>query len=139
MRERARRRPPACTATPQLVERAAETASARCRERRATSIPCVSSRPRTTLASICDGVRKMTTRSGIGVTPPRVRSVGERLLDLDQDHRHVVVLIGVADERLDLAQDPLAQLAGLEVAVLLDDPAEPRLAEQIAARRSSPR
>ena len=45
----------------------------------------------------------------------------ERLFDLEQDHRHVVVLVGAADERLDLAQDALAQLAGVEVAVLLDD------------------
>ena len=61
--------------------------------------------------------------------PPRRR---KRPIDLEQDHRHVVVLIGAADERLDLAQDALAQLAGVEVAVLLDDPAEARLAEQIA-------
>ena len=43
------------------------------------------------------------------------------------------MLIGGADERLDLAQDPLAQLAGVEVAVLLDDAAEPRVAEEIAS------
>ena len=63
----------------------------------------------------------------------------ERLLDLDQDHRHVVVLVGGADERLDLAQDPLAQIGGVEVAVLGDEPAEPRVAEQVALRGSSPR
>ena len=32
------------------------------------------------------------------------------LFHLDQDHRHVVVLIGGADEGFDLAQDPLAQV-----------------------------
>ena len=53
-------------------------------------------------------------------------------VDLHQDHRHVVVLIGAADERFDLAEDALAQLAGLEMAVLLDDPAEPVIAEEIA-------
>ena len=63
----------------------------------------------------------------------------ERGLDLQEDHRHVVVLVGAADERLDLAEDPLAQLARLEMAVLLDDPAQARLAEQIAFARSSPR
>ena len=54
------------------------------------------------------------------------------LIDLQQDHRHVVVLIGAADEGLDLAHDPLAQLAGLQVSVLLDDAAETGLAEEIA-------
>ena len=57
---------------------------------------------------------------------------GDDLRDLDQDHRHVVVLIGGADERLDLAEDPLAQLARVEVSVLFDDPAEPGVAEEIA-------
>ena len=38
----------------------------------------------------------------------------------------------VADEGFDLAQDPLAQLAGVEVAVFFDDSAEPRVAKQIA-------
>ncbi len=61
------------------------------------------------------------------------------LLDLQQDHRHVVVLVGAADERLDLAQDPLAQLAGVEVAVLLDDAARAARRRTGRSRRSSPR
>src|SRR5262245_14513344 len=61
--------------------------------------PCASSRLRTTRASIADGVWKMTTRSGNGF---------DDLVDLEQDHRHVVVLRRIADERRDLAQDPLA-------------------------------
>ena len=63
----------------------------------------------------------------------------DELGDLHQDHRHVVVLIGGADERLDLAQDALAQLARVEVAVLLDDLAETSVAEEIALGCSSPR
>ena len=115
------------------------------------TMPCASSRPWTTSASIGDWVRKTVTRSVMGISG---RLAGRRAaigrahtairaatgsLDLHQDHRHVVVLIGAADERLDLAQDALAQLARLEVAVLLDDPAEPRVAEQVGVARSSPR
>src|SRR3954469_6378947 len=113
-------------------------------------MPCVSSSPRTTSASLCDGVRNTTTRSGrcAGIECPRVwmraapcgepsspRSYGEppgrckRPIDLEQNHRHIVMLIGAADEGLDLAQDTLAELARLEVSVFLDDAAEARLAE----------
>ena len=68
-------------------------------------MPCVSSRPRTTLASMSECVRKMTTgedgsarHRGLG------RAIGLRAsvvqpVDLDQDHRHVVVLRRAADER----------------------------------------
>src|SRR5262245_37759644 len=84
---------------------------------------CVSSSPWMTLASISDGVRKMTTSS-----------LDTRRVHLHQNHRHVVVLVGGADERLDLAQDALAQVGGVEMAVLADQPAEPRVAEQIAVR-----
>ena len=61
----------------------------------------------------------------------------ERPLDLDENHGHVVVLIGTADERLDLAEDAFAQLARLEVAVLRHQAAKAAVAEQIALRRSS--
>src|SRR3954462_10746246 len=108
------------------------------------SMPWVSSSPRTTSASICGGVRKTTTRSGrcAGMAwsrqcagaasyrqPP---GRGKRPIDLEQDHRHVVMLIGAADERFDLAQDALAKLTRVEVTVFFDDPAQARLAEQIA-------
>src|SRR5947209_19516022 len=88
--------------------------------------PCASSSPRTTLASTSDCVRKMTTRSATrfsaaagrcrgGAGPYNSRCTDRRglngsLVDLEQDHRHVVVLRRGADERLDLAQDALAQL-----------------------------
>ena len=48
----------------------------------------------------------------------------ERLVDFQQDHRHIVMLVRVADKRLDLAQDPLREFGGVEMAVLLDDVAE---------------
>src|SRR5689334_20916251 len=57
--------------------------------------PCDSSRPRTICASMSEWVRKMTIRSGNGFN---------HLVDLEQDHRHVVVLRRVADERGDFAQ-----------------------------------
>ena len=83
----------------------------------------------------------MTIRPVIGVQSASQTAIrpaaSNARSDLQQDHRHVVVLIGVADKRLDLAQDSLAQLVRLEVAVLLHDPAETRLAEQIAVRDSS--
>src|SRR6185295_12317220 len=91
--------------------------------------PCVSSSPRTICASMSECVRKMTTRS---VTQPHLpylphlpgrsllgnlrelragqRDGDCRVVDLQQDHRHVVVLRGVADERGDLAQHALAEL-----------------------------
>src|SRR6478609_7827880 len=97
-------------------------------------MPWASSRPRTTSASIGDGVRKITTRSASGSSTSDRHARRHHQQDLHQDHCHVVVLVGGADERFDLAQDALAQLAGLEVAVLLDDRAEPIVAEQIARR-----
>src|SRR5688500_3477523 len=65
----------------------------------ADGMSCVSSRPRITLASISDGVRKMTTSSWL-IRPSHRHPGGadERFLDLDENHRHVVVLIGGADE-----------------------------------------
>ena len=74
---------------------------------------CASRSPFTTSASIGDCVRNTVTRSAMGpgslIEGAEVRrnarsaDLGrDRLLDLHQDHRHVVVLIGGADERLDL-------------------------------------
>src|SRR5258707_12519878 len=71
-------------------------------------IPCASSRLRTTRASIPDEVRKMTTWSGNGLT---------HLVHLQQDHRHVVVLRGVADEGGNLTQHALTQLGRRQVGV----------------------
>src|SRR5689334_22883727 len=74
-------------------------------------IPCASSRLRTTRASMSDAVLKMTIRSGNGL---------RYLVHLQQNHRHVVVLRRVADERRDLPQRALAQLVGGEIGVALD-------------------
>src|SRR2546423_10295837 len=81
--------------------------------------PCDSSRPRTMRASMSEWVRKITTRSGNGFG---------HLVHLQQDHRHVVVLRRVADERRNLAQHALAQLVGRQVRVRFDELTEPRLA-----------
>src|SRR6185436_9812466 len=82
------------------------TASGYCDTRDAATdgIPFASSSPRTILASISELVRKMTTRSDMGRNTPHHR------LHLQQDHRHVVVLRGVADKRRDIAQHALTPL-----------------------------
>src|SRR4051812_23312458 len=96
------------------------------------AMPCVSRSPRTTSASICEGVWKMTVRSLMSSSDGDPAGRDKCPIDLQQDHRHVVVLIGGANERLDLAHDALAELAGVEVAVLFDDSAEARFTKQIA-------
>src|SRR5438876_825499 len=85
-------------------------------------MPCASSRLRTTRASICDAVRKITTKSGNG---------SRHFVHLEQDHRHVVVLRRFADKCRDLAQHPLAQLIGRQMGVIFDQLAEPALAEAV--------
>src|SRR5262245_4156784 len=63
--------------------------------------PCVSSRPRTMLASTSECVRKMTTRSGNLMVDDLVtvdRGGSRQVFDLQQEHRHVVVLWRVADK-----------------------------------------
>src|SRR4051812_21028717 len=98
------------------------------------AMPCVSSSPRTTSASICDGVRKMTTSSVIRGRRASDRNlVGghERVVHFQENHRHVVMLVGGTDERFDFAHDALAQLPGVEVPVFLHDPAEARIAKQV--------
>src|SRR5262245_51762393 len=84
--------------------------------------PCDSSSPRTIFASMSECVLKMTTRSGNGFN---------HLVDLEQDHRHVVVLRRVADEGRDLAQHPLAQLVGRQVRMGLDQLPQAGLAEAV--------
>src|SRR5207249_7855592 len=88
-------------------------------------IPCASSRLRTTRASMADGVRKITTKSGNG---------RGHLVHFQQDHRHVVVLRRIADKRRDLAQHPFAQLVGRQVRVVLDQLAKTALAEAVVVR-----
>src|SRR5439155_18158075 len=87
--------------------------------------PCDSRRPRTICASMSEWVRKITTRSGNGFA---------HLVDLQEDHRHVVVLRRIADERGDFAQDALAELVRRQVRVRLDELAEARFAEAIVPR-----
>ena len=90
-------------------------------------------------ASMSEWVRKMTTRSvtrsrsASSAKPSIVSASGAELVDLQQHHRHVVVLRRVADERRDLAQHPLAQLVRRQVA------RAPRPAGRAAPRRSSRR
>src|SRR5881227_1496759 len=91
--------------------------------------PCASRSPRTTLASTSDRVRKTVTRSGMTITfsrrdrrPRRVcRSSllcelrelcvdrrdggGRQLFDLQQHHRHIIMLRRAVDERGDLAEN----------------------------------
>src|SRR5436190_24047034 len=88
-------------------------------------IPCASSRLRTTRASIADDVRKITTKSGNG---------RRHLVHFQQNHRHVVVLRGIADERRDLAQHAFAQLVARQIRMVLDQLAEAGLAEAVVVR-----
>src|SRR5437667_5571553 len=71
-------------------------------------MPFASSSPRTMLASTSDCVRKMTTRS-------------DTSFHLQQNHRHVIVLRRVADERGDLAQDAFTQLVGRQIRMLFQN------------------
>src|SRR5437867_526253 len=84
--------------------------------------PWASSRLRTTRASIGDALRKMTTRSGNGCG---------HLVDLEQDHGHVVVLRRIPDKCCNFAQDALAQLVRGEIGVILGELAEAGLAEAV--------
>ena len=61
------------------------------------------------------------------------------VVDPQQDHRHVVVLRRVADERRDLAQHALAQLIRRQVGVLLDELRRGAPRRSSRRRRSSPR
>src|SRR5260221_308782 len=57
------------------------------------SMPCASSRPRTTSVSIDEWLRKIST------------GLESDLMDLDDHHRHVVVRLGAAHEGAHLAND----------------------------------
>src|SRR5215472_16688721 len=98
-------------------------------------MPLASSSPRTMLASTSDCVLKMTTRSPNLQSPFLLSAVVDRFelgrFDLEQDHRHVVVLWRVADKRRDLAQHAFAELLGRQVRVIFQNPAEPRFAEAV--------
>src|SRR5215472_14001803 len=98
-------------------------------------MPLASSSPRTMLASTSDCVRKMTIRSPNLQSPFRLSTVVKGFefggFDLEQDHRHVVVLRGVADKRRDLAQHAFPQLVRRQVRVVFENPAEPGFAEAI--------
>ena len=84
-------------------------------------------------------IARILVRRGAGA------SYGDSLLgcegafDLDQNHGHVVVLVGGADEGLDFAENPLPQFAGVQMAVFRDDAAEAGVAEQVALACSWPR
>src|SRR5258706_4753563 len=98
--------------------------------------PWVSSSPRTMLASTSDCVRKWPTRSGKWVVDRRLAIVEPRrgggdVFDLQQDHRHIVVLRRVADKRRDFAQHALPELLGRQVRMLLHEPREAVLTKQI--------
>ncbi len=99
-----------------LVESEGKHRGAPAPTRSCDSIPCASSRPRTTSASIEEWLRKIIAgdpearRGGRG----RVRHVPGHL---QHDHRHVVVRLRVADEGSDLAQDALADPRSVQLRV----------------------
>ena len=102
-------------------------------EVRTDSMPWLSSSAWTTLASMFEPVRKMTMSSDM-VGPPR-----RQRLDLQQDHRHIVVLIGRPGEGPQVGEDERAQLLERQVRVLLEHFRQPRLAVAVERRRSSSR
>src|SRR5436190_11009502 len=55
------------------------------------------------------------------------------LLDLQQDHRHVVVLRRGANERRDLAKHPLPELGRRQMRMFLDQLRQTELAEAVVA------
>ena len=85
---------------------------------RKPSMPWLSSSAMTTLASISDEVANTTT------TLP--------LSDLQQHHRHVVLLCRGSGEGLNLAEDTVAQLVGRQIGVLARQVSEPRVAKAVA-------
>src|SRR5262245_57045404 len=92
---------------------------------RTDSTPWLSSSAWTTLASMSDSVLKMTISwlaigSGLGPDP-------------QQDHGHIIMLIGTAGKGAQLSQDVGPQLIERQVGVLLDDVRQPLLAEAVEA------
>src|SRR5689334_20921221 len=101
-------------------------------------MPWASSSPRTMLASTSDCVRKMTTRSAMyRHCPPLLHLsvvegiVGPDWFDLEEDHRHVVVLRRVPNKRRHFAQHALAEFVGRQAGMIFENPAEPALAEAV--------
>ncbi len=88
-------------------------------------MPWLSSSAWTTLASMFEAVRKMTVRPAMD---QRVATICAAPLDLHDDHRHVVVLIGAAGEGAKVGKDERAQLLEGQVRVLLQHLRQPRLA-----------
>src|SRR5947209_1776999 len=85
--------------------------------------PWASRRPRTTLASTSECVLKTTTRSATVSGTAHVqrqrladaaRRNGVEIVDLQQNHRHVIVLRRRAHKRLNLAEHALPELVGRE-------------------------
>src|SRR5437867_3301366 len=82
-----------------------------CRDATTSGSPCASSSPRTMLASTSERVWKMTTRSDKLVGGGRGRR-GERLavvVNLQENHGHVVVLRRAGDKGLDLGEHARAE------------------------------
>ena len=73
--------------------------------------------PETVLAT----TKRQKTRACIFFITSILLAVSDHLKN---DHRHIVMLIGRSDERLDLPEDALAQLPGFQVPVLFDQAAE---------------
>src|ERR1700716_4121330 len=114
----------ACTEMRTMVRPSTESGKIECgpSEEITDITPWVSSRPRTMCASMSEWLRKMATKSvtSLHPAPSLLRELSEcriaggrdhrQIVDLQQDHGHVVVLRRVAHEGGDLAQHPLAQL-----------------------------
>ena len=81
---------------------------------RTDSTPWLSSSACTTLASIFEAVRKTT------VNPVIVNGGRAGVCHLQQNHRHVVVLIGRAGERAQVREDERPQLIERQVRILLE-------------------
>src|SRR5688572_28838005 len=87
-------------------------------EARMASIPWLSSSAMTTLASMSDEVANTTTTLPIS--------------DLQQHHRHIVMLCRGSSEGLHLAEDTVAQVVGRKIGVQARQVSEPRVAKAVA-------
>src|SRR5688572_20139325 len=87
-------------------------------EARMASIPWLSSSAMTTLASMSDEVANTTTTLPIS--------------DLQQHHRHIVVLCRGSSEGLNLAEDTVAQVVGRKIGVQARQVSEPPVAKAVA-------
>src|SRR4026208_1486234 len=89
-------------------------------EARMASMPWLSSSAMTTLASMSEDVTNTTT------TLP--------LPDLQQHHRHVVVLGGRSSEGATLAEDAVAQIVAREIGVQAGQVRQPGVARAVAGQ-----